>query len=336
MLDKILVPLDESTLAESTLGHVMAIARAFNSKVTLLHVLERSGVQEQAQVDPLDWHLRKVEAQTYLESLAERGRALDLLVESLVLEGPAAARIIEHAHEQEFDLIALSSHGRSGLSGWNVSSVAQKVIQRAYRSFLLVRAYQTGKDLQPSIGQPSITHYRRILVPLDGSQRAESILPLAIRLAREHKAELLIAHLVARPEILPRTPLTAEDNELVERLIERNRSEATRYFEQLQSRLPAATQSRLHVGVPHPGDNVASALHHLVEREEIDLVVLSAHGYTGDDLRSYGSLVATLISYGATPLLVFQDLPAHEIKPTKAEEATQTNGTSRGPRKLDA
>jgi nucleotide-binding universal stress UspA family protein len=329
MLDKILVPLDESTLAECTLPHVATIARVFDSQVTLLHVLERNDAQEQAQIDPLDWHLRKVEAQTYLDGLAERWRKLGLPVESLVLEGPAADRVIEHAYEQAFDLIALSSHGRSGLSGWNVSSVVQKVIHRAHKSILLVRAYQLDEDCNGM--QPTVAHYRRILAPLDGSQRAESVLPLAIRLAREHEAEFVVAHVVARPEMLQRTPLTTEDNELVERLIERNRTEAIRYFEQLQSRLPAASQTRLHIG-----DNVASALHHLVERDEIDLVMLSAHGYSGDSQRPYGGVVTSLITYGATPLLIFQDLPAREIELTKAEEAARVNGASSGQRRINA
>lgn len=329
MLDKILVPLDESTLAECTLPHVMALARAFDSQVTLLHVLERNDVQEQAQIDPLDWHLRKVEAQAYLDGVSERWRKLGLPVDNLVLEGPAADRVIEYAHEQAFDLIALSSHGRSGLSGWNISSVVQKIIHRAYKSILLVRAYKLDEDRNG-------VRYRRFLVPLDGSQRAESVLPLATRLARVHEAELLVTHVVARPEILQRTPLTAEDNKLVERLIERNHTEALRYFEQLQSRLPTVTQTRLHIYVPHVGDNVASALHHMVEQDEIDLVVLSAHGYSGAGQRPYGSIVTTLITYGAAPLLIFQDLPAHAIEPTKAEEAAQANGASRGPGTINA
>ncbi|HEX6385268.1 MAG TPA: universal stress protein [Anaerolineae bacterium] len=324
MLDKILVPLDESTLAECTLPHVAAIAPAFDSKVTLLHVLERSDLQEQAQLDPLDWHLRKAEAQTYLHGIGARLEEIGLQTESVLLEGPAADRVIEYAHEHDFGLIALSSHGRSGLSGWNVSSVVQKVIHRAYKSILIVRAYQIDKD------QDGV-YYRRILVPLDGSQRAESVLPLATRLAQQHQADLLIAHVVARPEMLRRTPLTPEDNELVERLIERNRTEAARYFERLQPRLAASAQTRLLVG-----DNVSGALHHVAEQEEIDLVMMSAHGYSADSQRPYGSIVTSFITYGATPLFIFQDLPPQEIEPTSAEEAVKANGTFSGRKRTNA
>lgn len=314
MLTKILVPLDQSKLAESTLPHVVAVAKAFDAQLALLHVLERGECQDQAQVDSLDWHLRKVEAQAYLDGLRQRWHAAGLKTESVVLEGPAAERIIEYAHEQAFDLIALSSHGRSGLSGWNVSSVVQKVICRAHNSILLTRAYD------PIIDENGV-RYRRILIPLDGSQRAESVLPLAIRLARERQAELLLAHVLVRPEMMQRTPLSPEDNELVERLIERNRREATHYLEQLQTRLPETTQTRLLVG-----NGVAAALHDLVEKDQIDLVVLSAHGYSSEKYRPYGATVTSFVAYGATPMLIFQDMPAREIAPTKAEEAVRTNG----------
>ena len=80
-------------------------------------------------------------------------------------------------------LIILSSHGQSGLSEWNVSSVVQKIVLRARTSIMIVRAYQR---IPP---ETAGLRYRRILVPLDGSQRAECVLPVAVTLARSHEAK---------------------------------------------------------------------------------------------------------------------------------------------------
>jgi len=75
----------------------------------------------------------------------------------------------------------MSSHGQSGLSPWNVSSVVQQVILRAHRSLMIIRAYQ------PVTAELTSLRYRRIFLPLDGSQRAEMRLTLAESLARAHK-----------------------------------------------------------------------------------------------------------------------------------------------------
>ncbi len=73
MFDNILVPLDRSVLAECVLPHAVAMARAFQSQVTLLTVLERGTRLDCTYgVDPLEWRIRKLEAESYLRSLADR------------------------------------------------------------------------------------------------------------------------------------------------------------------------------------------------------------------------------------------------------------------------
>jgi len=314
MFDHILVPLDGSPLAECVLPHVVAIARALEAKVTLLQVLERTQGQGRGRpastqfVDPLGWYMGAAEARTYLDTLAARLQKADLQVETVFLEGQAAERIIEFARDQSVDLIILSSHGRSGLSGWNVSSIVLKVILRAYLPVMIVRAYQPPeRDL---VG----LRYRRLLVPLDCSQRAECVLPLATSLARFYEAELLAGHIVARPQMPHRAPLAPEERKLVTQIIERNRLEATRYLRQLQPRL--GVRVRTHIAI---SDHAAATLHDLVERADVDLVVLSAHGYSGSIKWPYGSLAVNFISYGATPLLIVQDLSPEEVEYTQAE-----------------
>jgi nucleotide-binding universal stress UspA family protein len=80
-------------------------------------------------------------------------------------------------------------------------------------------------------------------------------------------------------------------------------------------RLPPGVETRL-----LSTDNVTVALHELVDREQIDLVVLSAHGYSGATRFPYGSHVVSFIAYGSTPLLIVQDLTPADVEPTAAEE----------------
>ncbi len=70
MFDKILVPLDRSPLAECVLPHAVAVARSLDSQLILLHILSPSDRQDRLRaVDPLEWQLRRAEAESYLEEV---------------------------------------------------------------------------------------------------------------------------------------------------------------------------------------------------------------------------------------------------------------------------
>jgi nucleotide-binding universal stress UspA family protein len=311
MFEHMLVPLDGSSLAECVLPHTVALAQAFGSRVTLLQVLERGPTYDLARsVDPVGWNLRKAEAEAYLGGWAARLRKFGFLIESRLLEGHAAEQIIEFAHGHDVELIVLSSHGRSGLSGWNISSVVQKIVLRAYIPAMIVRAYQ------PCTGDLGSLRYRQLLVPLDGSQRAECVLPLVTTLARFHGCQLLLAHLVCRPEIPRRVPLTLDEIELVNELTERNRLVASSYLEKIRSQLSVDVETRLLVS-----DDITATLHDLVEEEDVAVVVLGAHGYSGRTKWPYGSVALSFIIYGTTPLLIVQDLCQEEVEITRAEVA---------------
>ena len=176
---------------------------------------------------------------------------------------------------------------------------------------MIVRAYYVcgSSELTPVL-------YRRVLVPLDGSRRAEYVLPLATSLTQLHRSALVLAHVAPRPEV-PRTrPLSAEETDLIERLTALNREAAEVYLENLRGRLPPNVERCVLVS-----DDAAATLHELVQTEDIDLVLLCAHGYTGESQWPYGSLALNFIAYGATPLLIVQDIPPEEMTSTIAEEA---------------
>jgi nucleotide-binding universal stress UspA family protein len=312
MFDHILVPLDGSRLAETVLPHLVALATAFGSHATLLRVLEQESSGQMRSVDPMDWRIARAQARAYLDEQANRLAEVGLQVESVLLEGQAADRIVEHAHSEGADLILVSSHGRSGLSRWNISSVVQKIILQARTSIMIVRAYQ------PAVEDLRGERYERLLVPLDCSQRAEVSLSPSVTLARAHDARITLAHVVHVPEMTCPEPLSEEDRALAQRLTERNRRAAVEYLERLRERLGTEGEARIMVS-----DSPAAALDDLVESEGIDLVVISAHGRSAQAKWPYGSVTIGLISYGSTPLIIVQDLPPESIEPTKAEVAAR-------------
>ena len=312
MFRHMLVPLDGSSLAECVLPHAVALQQVFDARVTLARVCEPPVEQSLKPVDPLEWHMVKAEAEAYLDDVAQRLRGAGLEPAIALLEGSAADRIVEYAQSEDVDLIVLSSHGRTGLSRWNVSSVVHKIIQNAKVSFMLVRAYE---PLEAELGQ---LRYQRLMVPLDCSQRTECVLPAANLVATKQDAQLLLAHVVRQPEIPQRTPLSEEDLQLVEKLVERKRAAAAEYMEELASRLDAQPDVRLVVS-----SDISDALHELAEKEEVDMVMLCAHGFSGKARWPYGSVTMGFIIYGCTPLLIAQDFRKEELEPTRAEIASR-------------
>jgi nucleotide-binding universal stress UspA family protein len=308
MFDTILVPLDGSQLADCVLPHVVAIARPFDAETTLLRVLEKNHAGTSAQLfDLLNWQINKTRAGLYLDKIQARLQKSNIRVRTEVLEGLIAEGITEYAQTQGMKLIILSSHGRHGLTQWGISSVTQKIILSAQTSLLIIRAHQYG------VGSGELTEtpiYQHILVPLDGSQRAENVLPIITQLANFHKSQIHLVQVVQTPEMARQMPPAREDIELSDRVVERNRKEAERYLEQLKSRsyLEGITvQTHLITS-----DNTAVALHQLGEQEHIDLVALSAHGYSGNHQWPYGNMVNNFIMYGRVSLLIVQDLPSRQ------------------------
>lgn len=304
MFDPILVPLDGSQLAECVLPHCVAIARSFDAEITLLKIFEKNRAGAATQLfDLVNWQINKTKSALYLEKTQTQIQALNVRARTVVMEGLVAEGIAEYAQNQGVKLIVLSSHGSNGLTQWCLSSITQKIILSAQTSLLIVRAQQNhaGEFSEPPV-------YQRILVPLDGSQRAENVLPIVTQLAQCHKSQIHLVQIIQTPEMVRQMPPTPEDIDLSNRVVARNQEEAGRYLEQLKSRSALegiAVQTHLITG-----ENTAAELHKVAEQERVDLVALSAHGYSGNHHWPYGSLVNNFIMYGKAPLLIVQDLPA--------------------------
>jgi nucleotide-binding universal stress UspA family protein len=143
--EKILVPLDGSQRAEAILPHVEELALRFEAKVIFVQVVEPAPLVTAAEsaymnLRRADFDRRAKEAESYLAVQQGKFRSLGIEVESRVVFGPVVEAIIKVAEQVGADLIALASHGRSGLSQVFYGSVAAGLLQRVSRPLLLVRA----------------------------------------------------------------------------------------------------------------------------------------------------------------------------------------------------
>jgi nucleotide-binding universal stress UspA family protein len=360
MFNRILVPLDGSTLAERAIPHVEQFARIFGSSIILLQVLDPTSYHENPNsVDPLSWQIRKAEADMYMNGIAARLRedlresALNakgaqnrgrdkkkLRVEYSIREGKTAESIVNFAHAENIDLLVISTHGSGGLSRWNISSVTQKVINLIYLPVLIVRAYN-----QPRTEDARI-RYRRILLPIDSSRRAEYALSAGIALARGEmsrglaseannlsprrtapapstlQTKLILAAVIKPPELPIPEPYPVEIEQLSEQLMHVSRQAVSNYLNEMKERLSVECETCV-----VENKSVSSAIQELAsQQEDIDLVVLCAHGYTGQSTWPYGNVARNYMEHGTKPVLVIQDVARSQVQPTAAEIAAEKSG----------
>ena len=149
MYRMILVPLDGSDLAEIVLPHVEKLAKAGEqpAEVVLLEVVEPprailagygDGMGQAAVLAQQAAEAEKEEAQKYLAEMEKRLKAKGLNVRSELKAGNAGDEILDFAEGNPVDLIAMASHGRSGISRWAYGSVASKVLRGIATPILVV------------------------------------------------------------------------------------------------------------------------------------------------------------------------------------------------------
>ena len=146
MYKQIFVPLDGSALAERILPHVQAIAKGTGAKVLLFRVASSAPAAITAEAPAEARKLLEVEqarAAKYLEGVAKRLKDAGLATKIEVSVGEPAVEIVMAAEKEKADLIAIMSHGVTGLSHFDMGSVAEKVVKTSPRPVLLVRAFRT-------------------------------------------------------------------------------------------------------------------------------------------------------------------------------------------------
>ena len=297
-------PLRTLLIAGPCLRHAVEVSQSLESALTLLHVMDpprdRSGLHA---ADVLDWEIARQEATAYLERLQDdAAHALGRRVDARLEQGHPAERITALARELRADLTVLGSHGERGATAWNLGGTAQQVLAVPRGSVLLVRSRQgaEARAVAPT----------RILVPLDGSRRTESVLPTVTRLARAHGADLLLVFVA--PEPVATAVLSApHDLEVARDLSSRLEANGRRYLEDLREQLAHEGVSARTLALRNP-DGKQSTLA-LSERERSDLIVLCAHGSTCNPALPFGGVTSHLVAHATVSVLVLQDLGEAEL-----------------------
>ena len=275
MFETILVPIDGSELADRIIGQVGRLLRREDSRVVLVTVVPQDRIEAREGFEnPVE------AARNHIERLTRELVTQGANVATRVLAGDPAARILECAADEKASLIAMATHGRSGLSRFVRGSVAERVLREADIPVLMANPRGLDRTLDVRI--------RKILVPLDGSERSASILPWASEIARRHDSELVLFHAVDPSTI--KAPAPSMPGELA------------RADERLGRHGPTISDVRFSqrtVWGP-PAESILQA----VDSEGADLLAMTTHGRSGVTRWAFGSVAEKVLREVGCPILI--------------------------------
>jgi len=287
MYKRILVPLDGSELAEGALPYAEGVAIRLHSEVILLTVCA-----------PGDWLERPLKA--YLEKRAGELSSLGIKASPLVVQGNAANEILDFAEKKDISLIIISTHGHTGPSIWHLGAITNKILQKSRIPILLIRS----KELEAVLREKEL---RKILVPLDGSQFAEGIVPYVEDLTEGMDNEVILIRVIEPVQIPDVVRYTAgfDEKRYEKELTSKAEREAKRYLSKKESALRnkgVKVSSASLLGMP------AQTILQYAEDNSVSLIALSTHGFSGITKWAYGSVASKITESSSKPVLLVRPL----------------------------
>jgi len=298
----ILVTLDGSDLAEEALPYASALASALGTRLVLFTATYSPEIWN--HVPPGDYGSTAREfCRSYLDGMKQKLSGTE--VQTLVRSGFARDEILHAADEIHASMIVAASHGRSGISRWVYGSVASHLAHESHVPLLIV-----GREALARAKER--VAFKRVAVPLDGSQLAEAALEPALQLASALGADITLVRAVpwaveAYPYASPGMYVPELDDDLA--------SSASSYLNMKRSALGTGVAIDA-VVLRGP---VAGSLLSFVEEHEIDLVVMTTHARSGLSRALLGSTADRMLQ-GQSPILLIRPLE-NAIESVRLEHA---------------
>lgn len=301
MLRSILIPLDGSQLAERALAYATAISVPTAARLILMRTIGEGDEGTAAR---------------YLSDIADELRGRGFVCVTVTPRG-APARWIAAEAGVGVDLVAMSTHGRSGPSRWLFGSVAESVVASSPVPVLVERAWQPIRRELFVSDQPTL------LVPLDGSSFAECALDSAAALAEDLGAELVLLRVQqAATELLHDE--FGRTIAYLDELDDRSTTVAAEYLEGLVGRLTKRWPDvSIHTDVQfgEPAACIAEA----ASTTGAALVFMATHGRTGVRRAVMGSVAGQVLEHGDTPLVLIRPTTSATCAPAESAGAHATH-----------
>ena len=293
--------MDGSKTAEKVLPYARYLAGKFKVAVELLVVVDIAEVASHLASEKARFLDTVIEDAvrhftTYLSGVATTFTGTD--VKCSVEKGKAEDTVIEKAASDKAMLITMATHGRSGLNRFLLGSVAEKVLRGTVNPLLLIRATEEAK----SEGEAML---RSIIVPLDGSELAEGVLPMVVDMATKLTLEVELF----RAYHIPYSAYVGDEGFYAgnyEELLAGVRDEAVEYLDRKAADLKklGVVKVRCVSKEGFAGDEIIA----LGQKAADTLIAMSSHGRSGVKRWVLGSVAEAVVRHSGDPVLITRPL----------------------------
>jgi nucleotide-binding universal stress UspA family protein len=293
MYERVLVPLDSSKLADMVLPYAELLAGVLNSRLTLLYVSES---EEKHYIRAHEFYLGKI-AELVTSRIREHypeKRPASIRVKSAVLTGKTADEISNYAIENNADLVVLAGRGRTSIVRRLMGDIADKVFQTTKKPLLLIT---TKPYPEPSPWRL----LNRILLPLDGSESHEAVLPYIAKLTKQMQAEVILFRVLTPLQQL-RTIRRVEYVSFTKQQLDSMKVTAQQYLENAGKKL-AGTKAILRFEV-RIADEPAMEIANFANKENIRLLAIATRRYAGIGKWISGSTTQKILKMTNRPILL--------------------------------
>jgi nucleotide-binding universal stress UspA family protein len=300
MLRSLLVPLDGTRFGEYALPLAEGVAQASGAALHLAHVHVPNPPTGLIGNTPFQYEGIDLEAyeekdrnseRGYMSALAERvSRESSAPVDTALLEGDVSAALTQYAHEVGADALVLSTHSRTGARRAWLGSVAEGLIRAGTLPVLVIHA-EEGSEIGPPL---EINH---VLIPLDGSELAESILTSATELVLACDARITLLHILPTRHPGPDGMIPSMPEQWTQAL-----QEGESYLEEVAGPLRRRGIRVDTMAMAHP--DAGPAIREVAEEAGVDLIAMATHGYTGIRRILFGSVAEDVLRHAHVPMLI--------------------------------
>ena len=278
MYDRILAPVDGSDPAAAALDHALDIAAAHGATVDVLHVAD-TNIPSQTRIgtDVVDALVE--EGAQIVTDARERAEDLDMTIHTEVVQGEPTEAIIGYAEDNDHDLIVMGSRGQRNLNEYVLGSTTDRVVNRTDRQVLTVR------DVDTAIEYP----YETLLVPTDGSDRANEAVELAGEVAATHGAAL---HLLL---VIDELPLGIDAESAAAEVEAGNNAVIQSALDHVDAEVDVTTAIRF--------GSIRGEITGYAGDVGADCIIMGTHGRQGFDQRLLGSTTERVLRTSSVPVL---------------------------------